>query len=150
MRMSAGTAKAGVPPWPGVPRSGCTTGGWETPCAYGCTRNRGRTTLGLGGAWYGRVREWSSPRCRTCGTGGCGDVCRRCPAYVFSVRGLNICRIHREYRKFLLNLHQSWEWMFLCNLLIVNCKDTKNISFPQLFQRFSYTELTYFYCRIFF
>ena len=32
--------------------------------------------------------------------------------------------------------------MFLCNLLIVNCKDTKNISFPQLFQRFSYTELT--------
>lgn len=33
-------------------------------------------------------------------------------------------------------------WMFLCNLLIVNCKDTINISFPQLFQRFSYTELT--------
>ena len=32
--------------------------------------------------------------------------------------------------------------MFLCNLLIINHKDTKNISFPQLFQSFSYTELT--------
>ncbi|WP_300729776.1 hypothetical protein, partial [uncultured Bacteroides sp.] len=31
---------------------------------------------------------------------------------------------------------------FLCNLLIVSYKDTKNISFPQLFQSFSYTELT--------
>ena len=34
--------------------------------------------------------------------------------------------------------------MFLCNLLIVSYKGTKNISFPQLFQSFSYTELTYF------
>ncbi len=32
--------------------------------------------------------------------------------------------------------------MFLCNLLIISYKDTKNISFPQLFQSFSYTELT--------
>jgi len=39
-------------------------------------------------------------------------------------------------------LHQSWEWMLLCNLLIISYKDTKNISFPQLFQSFSYTELT--------
>lgn len=30
----------------------------------------------------------------------------------------------------------------LCNLLSFNHKDTKNISFPQLFQRLSYTELT--------
>ena len=42
--MSAGTAKDGVLPWPDVLRSGCTTGGVETPCACGCTRNRGRTT----------------------------------------------------------------------------------------------------------
>jgi hypothetical protein len=34
--------------------------------------------------------------------------------------------------------------MFLCNLLIVSYKGTKNILFPQLFQSFSYTELTYY------
>ena len=32
--------------------------------------------------------------------------------------------------------------MLLCNLLIVSYKGTKNISFPQLFQSFSYTEFT--------
>lgn len=38
--------------------------------------------------------------------------------------------------------------MFLCNLLIISYKDTKNISFPQLFQSFSYTELTFKYCEL--
>ena len=35
--------------------------------------------------------------------------------------------------------------MFLCNLLIFTLKGTKNIPFPQLFQWFSYAELTFIY-----
>jgi len=39
----------------------------------------------------------------------------------------------REYRKFLLNLQLSWEWVFVRNSLIITYKVTKNIPFPQLF-----------------
>ena len=87
MRMSGGTAKDTVPPWPGVRWTGCMTSGVETPCTCGYRRNRDRTTWGRGGAWYGKVRGLSSPRCRTWGTGDCDDVCLMCPACVFSVWG---------------------------------------------------------------
>ena len=51
----------------------------------------------------------------------------------FSTPEQKICRIRREYRKFLLNLQSSWEWVFVCNSLIITYKVTKNIPFPQLF-----------------
>ena len=51
----------------------------------------------------------------------------------FSTPEQKICRIRREYRKFLLNLQSSWEWVFVRNSLIITYKVTKNIPFPQLF-----------------
>ena len=144
MRMSGGIAEGEVLSSPASLQSGCKTGGWETPCACGYIHSRAKTTSSRGAAWYGKVPGWSSPRCWTSGMDGCDGACQRCPMCVFSVRGQNICRTHQEYRKFLLNLHLSREWMFLCNLLIFTYKDTKNISFRQLFQCLSYTELTFY------
>ena len=123
--MSVGTAEGEVPPAPDAPRSGYTRGDAEIHSSCAGRHSQDRRTSGHGNGEYGTVSVWSLSRCQTCGSDGCDGACLALLGYVFSTPGQNICRIHREYRKFLLNLQSSWEWVFVCNCLIITYKRYK-------------------------